>query len=80
MKLKRKSKALSWIDESRAKRAPSQAWLQSEEGKAWLKKWREALEYKAECVRRAMEKDSLSDALKEIYPDNRAPAPLTRMP
>ena len=81
MKLKRKSKVNLWFDESREQRVSAEKWLKTEEGKEWLKQWRAGREQRqADVQRMVSETVNTSDVLKEIYPDDAAPAPLGGKP
>lgn len=85
MKRRRRSKVNLWFAASKAQMHTIQeqqylidkAWLATKEGEAFLAEWRADLDARAEVVRRILENtESMSDALKRIYPDNFAPAPL----
>ena len=81
MKLKRKSKVNLWFDESRKQRVSAEEWLKTEEGQEWLQQWRAYREQRqAEVQRMVSETVSMTGVLKQIYPDNAAPAPLGGKP
>ena len=81
MKLKRKSKVGMWMAEKRHERVSAEEWLKTDEGQKWLKQWRANREKRQAEVRRMLDKTvNTSDVLKEIYPDNAAPAPLGGKP